>query len=124
MDPIFLILCSSCRHHLFKNELRANPPENNLLMSIPVDAPPEYREKLLQMVFETFSPPAFSMVEDPVLSSYGAGRETGCVLDMGAISSRASIVYESHVLPSCVQTSTATGGLSPKKIFNHRLIPS
>jgi actin-related protein len=77
-------------------------------MSIPVDAPKAYRDKLTQIIFEVFNPASFYMAEDAFLSCYGAGRTTGCVLDMGATSSRASIIYEESVLPYCTQTTVGS----------------
>ncbi|KAI8847130.1 actin family [Chytridium lagenaria] len=59
-------------HHTFYNELRVAPEEH-----------PANREKMTQIMFETFNTPAFYVAIQAVLSLYASGRTTGIVLDSG-----------------------------------------
>uniref|UniRef100_A0A1I8J5J0 Actin n=1 Tax=Macrostomum lignano TaxID=282301 RepID=A0A1I8J5J0_9PLAT len=59
-------------HHTFYNELRVAPEEH-----------PANREKMTQIMFETFNAPATYIAIQAVLSLYASGRTTGIVLDSG-----------------------------------------
>merc|ERR1719370_767177 len=68
------------RHHTFNNELRISPDEYPHLHSEAPLNPKANREKLVQIVFETFNAPATYVCIQAVLSLYASGRTTGLVL--------------------------------------------
>merc|ERR1711900_7215 len=69
-------------HHTFNNELRISPDESPHLHSEAPLNPKANREKLVQIVFETFNAPATYVCIQAVLSLYASGRTTGLVLDI------------------------------------------
>ncbi|CAA6656449.1 unnamed protein product [Spirodela intermedia] len=71
-------------HHTFYNELRAN------------------REKMTQIMFETFNVPAMYVAIQAVLSLYASGRTTGIVLDSGDGVSHTVPIYEGYALPHAI----------------------
>ncbi|KAJ8951882.1 hypothetical protein NQ318_019858 [Aromia moschata] len=71
-------------HHTFYNELRTN------------------REKMTQIMFETFNCPAMYVAIQAVLSLYASGRTTGIVMDSGDGVSHTVPIYEGYALPHAI----------------------
>jgi len=89
-------------HHTFNNELRISPDESPHLHSEAPLNPKGNREKLVQIVFETFNAPATYVCIQAVLSLYASGRTTGLVLDIGDGVSHAVPIYEGYALPHAI----------------------
>merc|ERR1712136_561965 len=89
-------------HHTFNNELRISPDESPILHSEAPLNPKSNREKLVQIVFETFNAPATYVCIQAVLSLYASGRTTGMVLDIGDGVSHAVPIYEGYALPHAI----------------------
>lgn len=60
-----------------------SPEDHPLLLTHSPFAPISDREKMLQVVFETFQVPSTTLAVDAVLALYAAGRTEGIVLDSG-----------------------------------------
>ena len=70
-------------HHTFYNELRVDPAEHPVLLTEATRNPNTNREKMIGLMFETFSTPSFYVSTQAVCSLYSSGRTTGIVLDAG-----------------------------------------
>ena len=98
-------------HHTFYNELSVNPADHPVLLSEPPLNPKANRERMTQIMFETFNVPAMYLNIQAVLSLYASGRTTGCVLDSGDDMAYSVPIYEGYSLPHAIEVLFQPTGL-------------
>merc|ERR1711865_740158 len=103
--------------HTFDNELRMVVGDENeadedccgvLLTEAPMN-PKDNRERMTQIMFETFTVRRYYVNIQAVLSLYASGRTTGVVVDCGDGVSHTVPIYEGYSMPHAIQRINLAG---------------
>ena len=95
--------------HVFTNELRVAPEEHKVLLTEAPLNPKENKEKMAQIMFETFGVPGLYIAIQAVLTLYSAGKIIGIVLDSGDGVTHAVPIFEGYSLPHAVMRIDLAG---------------
>lgn len=96
-------------HYTFYTDLRIDPSEYPVLLTEAPLNPRLNREKMAEIMFETFNVPALYIATQAVLSLYAFGRTTGCVIDIGDGVSHIVPIFEGFALSHAIQRIDLAG---------------
>lgn len=96
-------------HHTFYHGLRVQPQEHAVLLTEVALNPKANRERMAQIMFETFYVPAMYVSTQAVLSLYASGRTTGIVCDSGDGVTHVVPIYEGYAMPHAVDRINVAG---------------
>jgi actin-related protein len=91
------------------SELRIIPENHCFVMTQPATTPEDQKEKLLELMMETFNAHSLYLGAAPVFSLYSYGLTTGLVVDSGLDSTTVVPVHEGYALGRHVTTSPVAG---------------
>lgn len=89
-------------HHTFYNELRVAPEEHCIVVTEAIFNPKAHREKVVQIMFETFNCPALFLVSHPVAALFSSFLTTGLVVDIGSSLTHIVPVVDGMIVPHAV----------------------
>ena len=89
-------------HHMFYDELGVAPEKHPVLLTEVLLNPQSNRDRMTQIMFETFNVPAMFVAIQAVLTLYASGGNTGIVMDIGDGVSIAVPIYNCYALPPAI----------------------
>jgi actin len=89
-------------HHAFYSELRVAPEDHPVLLTEPPLNPRGNREKMTQIMFETFGVPAIQIATSARLALHASGRSTGIVIESGDSVTHTVPFYKGHMIARAV----------------------
>ncbi len=96
-------------HYGYYDQLRVAPEQHPVLvMEAPLN-PKANREKVVQMMFDTYNVPDAYVAIQAVLALYASGRTTGIVVDSGYGVTHTVPIYEGYCLPHAVERLDLAG---------------
>jgi len=94
---------------IFTHQLRIAPEEHNVMLSEVALNPKENREKMAQIMFETFNVPGLYIAIQPVLSLYSVGKLNGLAADSGEGVTQIVPVFDGFSLPHAINKLDLAG---------------
>jgi len=85
--------------YLFKDQLSVDPSEYGIILTQPLMNSKDEKEKMAQIMFETFDVPSLYLAYSIDLSVYGSLKGSGLFIDLGANSTQISALLDFAPIP-------------------------
>jgi actin beta/gamma 1 len=83
-------------------QLQVTPKDRPVLLSEPILTPLAQREKIIEIMLETYNTPAMHLSRQPLLTHFSSGRSTGLVIECGDGSVSVFPVYDYYTLHEAI----------------------
>ncbi|XP_052272204.1 actin-3-like isoform X2 [Dreissena polymorpha] len=93
----------------FKDRLAVDPKDHPILITESPVNPAYLREKLTEIMFETFGTPGLYVKDTSVLSLFSVGLDNGIVVESGHASTYTSVVHDGVVLRNTIPKTFYSG---------------
>ncbi|CAI5759756.1 unnamed protein product [Candida verbasci] len=109
--------------HTYNQDLKINSQDHPLLITEAPLNPQTNRDKMCQILFESFNIPCIYISIQAVLSLYASGRTTGAVIDSGDGVSHVVPVFDGFALPTSIKRMDVAGrDITEQLSFNIRRV--
>ena len=95
--------------HAFRECLKVDPSKHPVLLTEAPLNPRNNREKMAEILFETFRVPKLYVAMQALAAAYAVGKFTGLVVDLGDGVCHAVPIYEGYVLRHAIQRTNIGG---------------
>lgn len=99
-------------HHTYYNELRVAPEDHPVLLTEAPLNPKANREKMIQVMFETFNCPAMYVADQALLNTYYASRSAAVVVDCGDGVTHIMPLQNGYTIPQAIQRLDLTSHIT------------
>ena len=90
--------------HIFREQLGLEPQETPVVVAYPCNSSLKDRERIAEIMFESYGVPALFMENEAVLSLFACDKRTGVVLDCGHQQTTVVSVIDGIVVPESIKT--------------------
>eukprot|EP01047_Picozoa_sp_COSAG01_P066952 COSAG01_NODE_9349_length_2473_cov_2.327717_4_plen_249_part_00 len=97
--------------YVFSTELRVDPRNHPLMVVEQSFCPQQQRERMVETLFEKYSPPGVFLAKSAVLCCCAAGKSTGLIVEIGGGASTVVPVQEGSVLVPAIRKSALAGDM-------------
>ncbi|GLC41063.1 hypothetical protein PLESTB_000947500 [Pleodorina starrii] len=104
-------LVDAVYNHALRDRLGVRPEEYALMLAEPTHNSRASRERLVELVFETFQAPALFVAKSAMLTAFATARQTALVVDAGYRATTAAAVQDGYVLRKSVTRTPLAGQL-------------
>jgi len=104
--------------HTFYNELRIDPEKHAVVVTEAPLNPRRNRERMIEVLFDKFSCPAVYVVIQAVMTLYGSGKVTGCVVDSGDGVTHVVPIYEGYSCSHAIERVDVAGRNVTEHLFH------
>ncbi|XP_072448128.1 actin-like protein 7A [Chiloscyllium punctatum] len=95
--------------YIFEKEMKVQPEDHAVMVADPPLSPTTNRERIAELLFDTFNIPAIHITRQSLLSIYAYGCTSGLVVESGHGSSCVVPIHEGYILPH-ITASVDYGG--------------
>ena len=85
--------------YLFKDQLSVDPSQYGIILTQPLMNSKDEKERMAQIMFETFDIPSLYLAYSIDLSAYGSLKRSGLFIDLGANSTQISAILDCAPIP-------------------------
>ena len=108
--------------YTFDKVLRIDPKEQGVLLTEAYLNPIHHREKMAEIMFETFNVPALYFALPSVLSLYAAGRGMGVILDSGSATTTIvpinyAEIIDGVIIPNLITNAIVTSDIAGQDVM-------
>ncbi|XP_056657123.1 actin-like isoform X4 [Monodelphis domestica] len=96
-------------HHSFYNVLHVDPEKHPLLVTEHLFTPKANKEKLIEVMFESFRVPALYVAIQDILSLFSSGRTSGLIVNSGDQMTYGVPIEGGDILPDSIMTMEVAG---------------